>query len=71
MSGASEFGLILRDRPYHDAVLDLDRSKGVPPTEVLNQYRFLRFCGLLFEQISCCTLTGMATFTQANEKRTP
>jgi hypothetical protein len=62
MSGPHEFGLILRDRPYHDAILDLDKSKGVPSAEVMSEYRFIRLCGVLMEQYMCDTLTAVAYF---------
>ena len=59
---ATNHGLILCDRPFHDAILDLDKSKGVPPASLMNEYRFIRLCGVLMEQVSCDTLDGMASF---------
>jgi hypothetical protein len=60
--GCDEYGLILRDRPYHDAILDLDRSKVVPTEDIISEYRFIRLCGIIMEQISCDTLTAIANF---------
>lgn len=59
---AIDFGLILRDRPYHDCILDLDKSKGVPPASLMNEYRFIRLFGVLMEQVWCDTLDGTASF---------
>lgn len=55
---------VLLDRDFRDEVLDLDRSKGDAPVSVINCYRFVRLCGLLFEQVSCNTLTADGTFQQ-------
>ena len=62
------YDMILRDRPYYDQILDLDKSKGDTPTNLINQFRYIRLCGLLFEQISCDTLTAMASFKQIDKQ---
>ena len=63
---ATNHGLILTNRPFHDAILDLDKSNGVPPASIMNEYRFIRFCGILMEQIYCDTIDGMASFHSVN-----
>jgi hypothetical protein len=63
---AMNHGLILVDRPYHDVILDLDRSKGVPSAGMMSEYRFIRFCGILMEQVSCNIIDGMANFHNVN-----
>ena len=52
---------VLLDREYRDEVLDLDASRNTP-AEVMNCFRFIRLCGILFEQISCDTIDATATF---------
>jgi hypothetical protein len=56
------FNGVLIDREFRNEVLDMDQSKGDTPSDVINCYRFIRLCGLLFEQVSCDTLTGDAVF---------
>ena len=53
---------VMIDRVCRDEVLDLDKSHGSTPTSIINQFRFVRLCGVLFEQIACDTLTGDAIF---------
>jgi hypothetical protein len=53
---------VLIDREFRDEVLDMDKSKGDVHSDVINTFRFIRLCGLLFEQVSCNTLTAEATF---------
>jgi hypothetical protein len=53
---------VLIDREFRDEVLDMDKSKGDTPSAVINCFRFIRICGILFEQVSCNTLTAEATF---------
>ena len=40
----------------------MDKSRGDVHSDVINTFRFVRICGILFEQIACCTMTAEATF---------
>ena len=53
---------VLLDREFRDEVLDMDKSKGDVHSDVINTFRFVRICGVLFEQIACDTMTAEATF---------
>jgi len=53
---------VLIDREFRDEVLDMDKSRGVVHSDVINCFRFIRLCGVLFEQVSCNALTAEATF---------
>jgi hypothetical protein len=54
--------MITFTRPFHDATLDLDRSKGMIPSGLIDEYRFIRICGVIMEQIYCDVLTGEPSF---------
>lgn len=57
---------VLLDREFRNEVLDMDHSEGSAPSAVINTFRFVRICGILFEQISCNTMTAEATFQRVS-----
>lgn len=53
---------VLLDREFRDEVLDMDASSRDVHDDIINLFRFVRLCGVLFEQTSCCTRTAESTF---------
>lgn len=49
-------------RDFREEVLDLDKSPNAP-ARIINQFRWVRFCGKLMQQTSCNVWTGEASFT--------
>jgi hypothetical protein len=61
--------LILRDRPFYNQILDLDKSTG--DCNFLEHFRFIKNLGRLYEQVSCDLLTGDATFQLLTNNELP
>jgi hypothetical protein len=61
--------MVMKDRPYHNQILDLDKSTGDCP--IVDHFRFIRNLGRLYEQVSCDLWTGMATFQLLTNNELP